>query len=624
MTMIKQQEQFDALVQQIERYARHQPAQYRFRVGLLAALGYAYIFLVLVLLLGAVWALRQVVVSTNVEYLIDQVNLLSFLVGLGIVRLFWVNFPRPQGLELNSKQAPQLFVLIDELTTALRTPKFDHILLSDEHNAGVLQIPRFGFLGWQRNYLLLGLPLMQSLSLEQFRAVVAHELGHLSGNHSRFAGWIYRVRKIWFYLAEAGESFLFKWFFNWYEPFFKAYSFVLARADEYEADRCAAKQGGVQNAAEALVNLNVNGYFLQESFWPEIYKQVVNLKDPPDGTITNLLRQLQSEVVSEKAAKWLDLALAKKTDNEDTHPCLSERLSALGYQATVAQLPVPVQQSAAQYFFGEALEGFATCLDDRWKKDISKYWKRLHVRAQYQKQNLEAVLTKAQNHPLTVEEAWKQAYLTWKFKGNEAAIPLFREVFTQDSEHPLANYQLGQILLEQHDATGIGHLKTAIERDPALVIPGCELLYGFCKQSGQLEEAGAYLQRAQQHYEVWKKAQQERSRIGNKDRFEPHNLPEQEVRQISNQLSGFSEVKDAYLVRKRVTLFPEKPFYVLAVSRRFVKGSEINYKPDWEMLEQLEAELNFSGEVCAIVFNQSNLKLRHALHQVKEGCIYCC
>ncbi len=621
MTMtIKRQEQFDALVQQIEKYARRQPAQYRLRVGLLAALGYAYIFFVLALLLGMVWALRQAVVSTNSTDLIDQVNLVTFLVGLGLVRLFWVSFPTPKGLPLNSKQAPQLFALIDDLTLALETPKFDYIILTDEHNAGVLQVPRLGFLGWQKNYLLLGLPLMQSLSPEQFRAVIAHELGHLSGNHSRFAGWIYRVRNIWFYLAEQGDSFLFKWFFNWYEPFFKAYSFVLARADEYEADRCAAQMGGIQNQAGALINIAINSHFLQECFWPKVYKQTVHLEEPPDGTITNLLHELQKGVASEQAANWLDLALAEKTENDDTHPCLSERLYALGYQASLDQRPAPVQQTAAQHFFGEALESFAAHLDDHWKKDIAKSWKYQYVRTQYQKQNLDALSKKAHNHSLTTEEAWKRAYLTGKFKGNQAAIPLFQEVLRQQPEHPLANYQLGQVLLERNDDSGVNYLKAAIEADPSLVIASCERLYGFYKHQGQLEEAQVYLQRAQQHYDVWKKGVQERSRLNYHDQFKFHNLPEAEVKQIAEQLSGFPEIREAYLVRKNVTFFPEKPFYVLGIVRRFVSGSGPNYKPDEQLIGQLEAELNFSGEVYVIIL--PNMKLRNALPTVKGACIY--
>ena len=142
-------------------------------------------------------------------------------------------------MSLNRKQAAGLFSVVDELTKSLKAPQFNHILLTADLNAAVVQRPRFGFIGWQINYLLLGLPLMQALSPDQFRAVVAHELAHLSGDDSRFSGWIYRVRQAWFELAEKFQSdrqggFFFRQFFSWYGPFFKAYSFVLARAQEYE------------------------------------------------------------------------------------------------------------------------------------------------------------------------------------------------------------------------------------------------------------------------------------------------------------------------------------------------------------------------------------------------------
>ncbi|MEG4802819.1 M48 family metallopeptidase [Microcoleus sp. ARI1-B5] len=134
--------------------------------------------------------------------------------------------------------------MVDELTTKLQAPRFHNILLNREFNAAVVQVPRLGIFGWQKNYLLLGLPLMQSLSLEQFKAVRAHEVGHLSRNHSRFAGWIYRIRKTWLQIYERlhqseqhGASILFNSFLEWYWPSFNAYSFILARMDEYEADR---------------------------------------------------------------------------------------------------------------------------------------------------------------------------------------------------------------------------------------------------------------------------------------------------------------------------------------------------------------------------------------------------
>jgi len=54
----------------------------------------------------------------------------------------------------------------------------------------VVQSPREGIVGWPRNYLLIGLPLMKTLSVDQFEAVLAHELGHVARGHGKVSNWI--------------------------------------------------------------------------------------------------------------------------------------------------------------------------------------------------------------------------------------------------------------------------------------------------------------------------------------------------------------------------------------------------------------------------------------------------
>jgi Zn-dependent protease with chaperone function len=242
------QKQFDTLVGTLENFSKAHPRSYRLRVALFAILGYAYIFLVLAGLLTLIGLIVSFIVfSHRVNSAIIKLAILLLIPAWVIVRSLWVTVPEPEGLKLNRHQVPKLFALVDELTTKLQAPRFHNILLNQEFNAAVVQVPRLGIFGWQENYLLLGLPLMQSLSLEQLKAVMAHELGHLSGNHSRFAAWIYRIRKTWMQIYEqlhqsdqSGAFVLFNRFLDWYWPSFNAYSFTLARMNEYEADRCAA------------------------------------------------------------------------------------------------------------------------------------------------------------------------------------------------------------------------------------------------------------------------------------------------------------------------------------------------------------------------------------------------
>lgn len=170
------QEKFDTLVEKLEEDARRSPRNYKLQVVLLATLGYAYIFMILAGSLALLALIILVVIHTGRmnSAMIKFVMLLLALICV-ILSSLWVHIPPPQGLVLERQKVPQLFTMLDELTKALKAPKFHHVILTGEFNASVIQIPRLGLLGWYQNYLIIGLSLMQGLSPEQFKAVLAHE-----------------------------------------------------------------------------------------------------------------------------------------------------------------------------------------------------------------------------------------------------------------------------------------------------------------------------------------------------------------------------------------------------------------------------------------------------------------
>ncbi len=353
---------------------------------LLAILGYGYIFLILILLLALGIVVSLAIIFDLIHHhrlYIGMIKLAILLLApaLVILQALSIRIPIPHGLELTRQQTPQLFSLLDKIRKTLQSPPFHRVILNTEFNAGVMQVPRLGLLGWQQNYLLLGLPLLQALSPMEFQAVLCHELGHLSGNHGRFAGWIYRVRKTWEQILVrlnqsdyAGAGILFNRFFNWYTPFFNAYTFVLARANEYEADRCAAELVGNQETARALVSSRVKTQFLDQNFWNKIYKQADNLPDPPANIFSTLEQVLKTEIEPEIMQKWLDDALAIKTSNADTHPCLADRLKALGCDRITANTTT-LKITAAQKFLGKELANITTQLSKDWQTAVNYQWK---------------------------------------------------------------------------------------------------------------------------------------------------------------------------------------------------------------------------------------------------------
>ncbi len=626
------QEQFDALVGKMEDFSKSHPGNYRLRVALFALLGYAYIFLVLAGLLALVGLVVWLIVfSRRINRHIIKLVILLLIPAWAIVRSLWITFTPPQGLRLSRHQVPHLFALVDELTTKLQAPKFHNILLNQEFNAAVVQVPRLGIFGWQENYLLLGLPLMQSLSLEQLKAVLAHELGHLSGNHSRFAAWIYRIRNTWMQIYERlhqsnqhGASILFNRFLDWYWPSFNAYSFVLARMDEYEADRCAAQLTGAHNMAEALMNIEVKARFLDSSFWTDIDKQVEHQADPPDNVYSSMLTTLQGPITEEKSKQWLEQAFTEKTNNADTHPCLTDRLKSLGYlTAEVQKLPQPaaIQITAAEHLLGKALPQFTTQFNQDWKQTVSTPWRQRYAYLQEMKGKLQVLESKTQTQTLTEQEALERVYYTLELRGNEAALPFLQDVLKKQPDHAEANYILGQILLQKADAAGITCIEKAITQRMDWIIDGCQLVYSFLCQKGQTSEAQKYHERAEQHYQLLLKAQQERASVSDRDQFQPHSLEASQVNKLKQQVATYSQIKQAYLVEKVLTYFPEERLYVLGIIRK--KSLLESKDAAQKLIDLLATNLQFPTQAYIVILNHSSSgNLKKKICQIDRSLIF--
>ncbi|HET7566296.1 MAG TPA: M48 family metalloprotease, partial [Gemmatimonadaceae bacterium] len=354
-------DEYAALVSRLESVAAAHPEAYRLRVGALAVLGYAYVlglmlFLIALLVL-LVWGLATAYLTALVVKI--ALPVLALVVALG--RALWVKVAPPKGRELRRADAPALFDEIDDVRRAAKAPAPHRVIVTDALNAGVSQVPRLGIFGWYRNYLVLGLPLLAALTPEQFRAVLAHEFGHLSGAHARFSNWIYRVRGTWDQVVtsihqrrSALGALLVNRFVEWYGPFFSAYSFVLARHHELEADRISATTAGSTTAGTALIAIALRSRYSSDVVWPGVTARIVEEPTPPRAAFVGLVQAMPAALPLPSAGAWLASALREVSGFADPHPALAARLDALGQMPrddaeiwTIAEkLARPIESSA--------------------------------------------------------------------------------------------------------------------------------------------------------------------------------------------------------------------------------------------------------------------------------------
>ena len=615
-------EEWDALARRLERVAARNPRGYRVRVGLLAAAGYGYLLGMLLLVVVGAGGIVAVAVVTS-PVLLKFVWPLLVLIFV-VVRSLAFKVPAPDGLELRRDDAPELWKAIDDVRRRLKAPKVHKLLLDDTLNAGVVQVPRLGVIGPQRNYLLVGLPMLQALSPEQFTAVIAHELGHLSGNHSRFAGWIYRLRKTYAQLLDALEQrrsrgvALFRRFFAWYSPYFAAYSFALARQDEYEADRASADAASATAAAGALVRGEAVAAWLGGRFWPALHEHAEREPQAPVSTYTALREQLP-EAAGGDAEKVVEAALERETDTGDTHPALSDRLNALGVEPAQAvalgrERPEP---TAAEAFLGPHEQPLVEHFDREWHSLAAEPWRERHEEAQAARARYDELRPR---HDLSAAEHVEAGQLAARFEERDESVRHLRAALDAEPTHPVAHYWLGMALLESGDDDGLEHLDRAMESDLEAVLPSCQLAYEFLMAHDREPEAQRYVERARAHGELLDAAEAERNALGDDEQFVPHGLGADVVDGIRRVLSEDREVRRGHLVRRRMRhLDAEHPAYLVAVRQKFVLWGSSD--PD-EVVERLLAQIQVPGALFVATVPFRSRKLRRRVAKVEGSRIY--
>ncbi|HEU4564303.1 MAG TPA: M48 family metallopeptidase [Gemmatimonadaceae bacterium] len=257
--------------------------------------------------------------------------------GVGVFLVLRAIAPRrdrfiPPGPALDAAEHPELFAMLREVAAATGQAMPAEVYLVPDMNAFVAQ--RGGVMGiGSRRVMGLGLPLMQTLTVAQLRAVIAHEFGHYHGGDTALGPWIYKTRAaLGRTLHElSGHSTMLRKPFEWYGTAFLRITHAISRRQEYAADALAARVVGRVPLVEGLRTV----YGASDAFggyWrTELGPALARGYQPPiaDG----FRRYLAAPTMAESVRATTEQAMAQESaDPYDTHPTLAERIAALGEQ----------------------------------------------------------------------------------------------------------------------------------------------------------------------------------------------------------------------------------------------------------------------------------------------------
>ena len=281
----------------------------------------------------AIAAFLLFLVYAQVAYL-GRVNarlLLACLITAGII--LWSILPRidrftPPGPRLKPEGNPDLFREVGDIARRIEQKPPDEVYLVPDVNAFVAE--RGGWLGIGRRRVMgIGLPLLQTLTVAQFRGVIAHEFGHFYGGDTKLAPWIYRTRQAIVRTVQSlgGKSWLY-FLFRWYGMMFLRVTHGISRNQELVADRLAAELVGSRPFVEGLRTIHGVAPAFQAYLQNEVAPAVQAGYRPSLSEGFSLF--LSQPPVAEAIRRTTEQeAAASESNPYDTHPSLKERIQAV-------------------------------------------------------------------------------------------------------------------------------------------------------------------------------------------------------------------------------------------------------------------------------------------------------
>lgn len=619
------------LAERLEHLAATHPRRYRARVALLALAGYGYVFGVLALVLALVGAVGWMLVHAKGALLAGKLLLPLGALAWLILRALWVRLERPAGRRVTAEETPVLHALVERVRARLDAPAVDVVLLTPELNASVAEVPRLGIFGWPRRYLTVGLPLAAALTPAQLEAVLAHEFAHLSRRHAQLSHRVWRLARVWTQLLDALQqrrgwaARIFERFFAWYAPYFELYTAVLSRQAELEADRLATEATTPRAAAETLVTVELASRFVDEAYWPAVYRAAHHDATPPTSVFSDLMRALRGVRTVDGASAWITEAMAAPTRPGASHPALRDRLASLGISPSSVSIgALSEAQTAANAVLGAHAAAFATELDLEWRKGVADAWRDRHRELQEARARRERLAERARAGSLAPEDAWLLARETLELDGEDPAIPLLEDIVARAPRHAAASFTLGRLMLARGDAGGLALLETAAEVDPQATLAACELADDFLMRTGRRDEALAWQERAHRYRQLLERAAREREGIAKRDAIAALSLEDDDLARLRGALAAAPEVRRARVARKVTTLLPERPFVLVAIERDAPWWKLRPTDADQRLLGTLLAQvgLSFDCDLWMVVLDGETKWLRKKLDEAGAGTVY--
>ena len=366
----------------IESLIHKLPRFYISCVTLVAIFGYAFVLLFpLLVLAGLLNIYTELVVSDVTDWQAALTWLVIVLVAALIsYRSTQIKLKPPVGLTLTEAKAPGLFKLVQQHRSYYKRPTIHRIVITEQYELDIVKTPMWALPVWSTNTMIIGLPVMQCLSPEQFECMVARRIGQFSKRYNPVTNWLYQLRSIWqqyrvSYNQQKGFGIEpLKWFYSVYAPMYSMLSVYAARQDELNADTYAMELFNDKDVLEMITADALCRWYLHNQYWPAVVK-IASIETKslptPHTKMSSAVRAIKN---GEQLDKLIDNAYREQPLTRNATPSLQDRISNIGHQKPC--MGKGTSENAAVFYLGASVKGVVDIVDKLWLKSFLEQRKR--------------------------------------------------------------------------------------------------------------------------------------------------------------------------------------------------------------------------------------------------------
>lgn len=361
----------------ILRLARRHRRVYLGLTLLLGLGGYGFLLLFPALLISMPVALLHTfkpVMSAQDWFLVTVEIMLLALGGVVSYVLATMRFSPPSGLRLKQQNFPRLFEMLEELRQEYGEVRIDRVVLRDRFDVRIVKTPRNGFPFSAIHTLVIGLPVLLTMSPLDVHVLVARRVGQLAGQGSRINSWLFFLRDMWAqYLGGCGTRGLQRLrplcgFFHAYVPLYRAFSVPLARDSELDADRYALGAMNDRDTARAITSQVLTEAYLSHTFWPAIIQTATQSVKPETQPHAQMAELFTGGLSEQQLQATLERVQRRGMRPRSVMPALADRLEHIGHHKVL--LPKALSVTAARFYLGGACDGCIDVVDRRTQRKV--------------------------------------------------------------------------------------------------------------------------------------------------------------------------------------------------------------------------------------------------------------